>query len=124
MHNDLRAIDKQTAKELEADFDEAMMGVYQRALSVCDYKATRFLHMLHEHRGLETARILLHAPGVSEGYSALWERKRLDLTVEAVIIDRKWETLFTDAERNIARTRLAAYGYELPEQLEQLKGAE
>ena len=38
--------------------------------------------MLHEHRGLETARILLHASSVSEGYVALWERKRLDLTVE------------------------------------------
>ncbi len=109
---------------LETDFDEAMMDVYQRALSECNYKATRFLHMLHEHRGLETARILLHASGVSEGYIALWERKRLDLTVEAVIIGRKWETLFTDAERNIALTRLAAYGYELHEPFEQLKGAE
>ena|SRR5665213_490109 len=124
MHNELSAIDKRTIKELESDFDEAMMDVYRRALNECDYKASRFLHMLHEHRGLETARILLHAPGVSEGYSALWERKRLDLTVEAVIIDRKWETLFTNAERNIARTRLAAYGYELPAPIERSKEAE
>jgi hypothetical protein len=48
-------------KELEARFDDAMMDVYLRALNECDYKATRFLQMLHEHRGLETARILLHA---------------------------------------------------------------
>jgi len=53
--------------KLEAQFDDAMMNVYRRALMECGYNATRFLQMLHEHRGLETARILLHAPGVSEG---------------------------------------------------------
>ena len=52
-------------KELESRFDDAMMDVYLRALNECDYKATRFLQMLHEHRGLETARILLHASKVS-----------------------------------------------------------
>ena len=37
------------SKALETEFDEAMMGVYRQALSECDFKATRFLHMLHEH---------------------------------------------------------------------------
>ena len=55
--------------------------------------------MLHEYRGLETARILIHSSTVSEGYSALWERKRLDLTVEAVVHDNpKWHPLFTRDE--------------------------
>jgi hypothetical protein len=97
--------------DLEARFDEAMMDVYIRALNECAYKATRFLHMLHEHRGLETARILLHASKVSEGYVALWERKRLDLTVEAVILAEQWHPLFSDQEREIAGNRLAEYGY-------------
>lgn len=99
------------SKELEALFDNAMMDVYRRALDECDYKATRFLHMLHEYRGLETARILLHASKVSEGYVALWERQRLDLTVEAVILAREWHPLFSEQEREIARSRLAEYGY-------------
>jgi hypothetical protein len=67
--------------------------------------------MLHEHRGLETARILLHAPNVSEGYVALWERKRLDLAVESVILADEWRSLFSEQEREIARNRLAEYGY-------------
>jgi len=58
--------------ELAAQFDDAMLNVYRRALKECEYNATRFLQMLHEHRGLETARILLHASHVSEGYVALW----------------------------------------------------
>ena len=103
-------------KEVEARFDNAMMDVYRRALAECDYKATRFLHMLHEHRGLGTARILLHASSVSEGYVALWERQRLDLTVEAVILGTEWHSLFTDQEREIARKRLADYGYQVDAQ--------
>src|SRR5262249_25035697 len=80
-----------TNQALQAAFGNEMHRIYQRALSEASYKATRFLHMLHEHGGLQTAQILIHAANVSEGYTALWERGRLDLTVEAMIHDDpKW----------------------------------
>jgi hypothetical protein len=92
---------------LAAKFDEEMLRIYQRVHSEANYKATRFLHMLHEHGGLETARILLHSSDVSEGYTALCMRGRLDLTVEAVIHDNpKWYPLFTQAELAICEERL------------------
>jgi transcriptional regulator with XRE-family HTH domain len=69
--------------------------------------------MLYDHRGIETARLLLHAAGVSEGYVALWERKRLDLTVEALILVAEWHPLFSEPEREISRKRLAEYGYKV-----------
>jgi len=81
---------------LEAQFGEAIMNVYRRALSECDHNATRFHQMLYEHRGLETARIFLRAAKVLEGYVALWERGRLDLTVEAEILAPQWESLFSE----------------------------
>ncbi|MGB2643273.1 MAG: hypothetical protein WBG02_10915 [Candidatus Acidiferrum sp.] len=97
---------------LIAEFDEEMLGIYRRALSEAKYKATRFLQMLHEYRGLETARILLHSEHVSEGYTALYERGRLDLTVEAIIHDnRKWHALFTEEDLAICIKRLREYGY-------------
>jgi len=93
-------------------FDKEMLRIYQRALTEAKYKASRFLEMLHEHRGLETARILLHAKKVSGGYTALWERGRLDLTVEAVIHDNaKWHPLFTESELTICWKRLEEYEY-------------
>ncbi len=95
---------------LEARSNEAMMNIYQRALRESDYNATRSLQMLYDHRGLETARILLHASNVSDGYVGLWERKRLDLTVEALILNEEWNPLFPDQERGIARKRLTEYG--------------
>ena len=61
--------------------------------------------------GYETARTLIHSPTVSEGYTALWERGRLDLTVEAVILQHEWRDLFSELEREIARRRLVEYGY-------------
>lgn len=97
---------------LVAEFDQEMHRIYERALSEAKYPATRFLHMLYEHRGLETARILLHAAKVSEGYTALWERGRLDLTVEAVIHDNpKWHPLFTQDDLDICAKRLSEYSY-------------
>jgi hypothetical protein len=97
---------------LVADFDLEMFRIYQRANSEANYNATRFLHMLHEHRGLETARILLHSSNVSEGYTALWERGRLDLAVEAVIHDNpKWHPLFTQDDLAICTKRLRDYRY-------------
>jgi hypothetical protein len=81
--------------------------------------------MLTEHRGLETARILLRAVAVSEGYTALWERGRLDLTVEALIHDHaEYHPLFTDEERAMARRRLEEYRYPpVIDPLEQFIGA-
>jgi len=102
---------KNSLSEPEEGFDAAMMSIYQRALNECGYRATRFLQMLFEHRGLETAHILLNAPKVSEGYIALWERKRLDLTVEALVLKSEWQSFFSDQELKIARKRLADYGY-------------
>jgi hypothetical protein len=96
--------------DLEHRFDLAMMSIYHRARNEARYTATRFLQMLHEHRGLETARILLHSSAVSEGYTALWERGRLDLTVESLILQPEWKNLFTDEEREIAKQRLQDYG--------------
>jgi len=97
---------------LQSAFGLEMHRIYQRALSEAMYRPTRFLHMLDERGGLQTAQLLLHSSTVSEGYAALWERGRLDLTVEALIHDNpKWHSLFTADELAICVKRLTEYGY-------------
>ena len=104
-----------TNEQLLTEFDDAMHNIYHRALKEAGYKASIFLNMLFAHRGLETARRLLHSPNISDGYTALWERKRLDLTVEALIHDnKKWHPLFTPEELAICRRRLQQYEYIAP----------
>src|SRR2546426_8986198 len=82
-------------RALKGRFDAAMFNIYRRANSEFGYNPTRLLQMLHDHGGLETARILLHASAVSDGYVALWERGGLELTVEAVILDPEWREVFS-----------------------------
>ena len=110
-----RADNVANAAELERAFHQRMIEIYQAAKAI-GYNATRFLGMVSEHGGLETAQILLRANTVSDGYTALWERKRLDLTVEAVVLDPKWTPLFSETDLRVAAKRLGDYGYtgELP----------
>ena len=70
--------------------------------------------MISEVGGLEAAKRLLHATHVSDGFTALWERKRLDLAVESVVLRPEFGELFTDDELDLARRRLADYGYRPP----------
>lgn len=67
--------------------------------------------MLAEHGGLATARKLLRTPTVSDGFAALWERGRLDLTVEATVVQPEFAELFDDEEIEVARRRLEQFGY-------------
>jgi hypothetical protein len=97
--------------QLQRAFHDAMVNVYRRARTEAGYNATLFLTMVSQHGGLKAARTLLNAARPSEGFTALWERKRLDLSVEAVILEPRFQPLFTDEERQRARDRLARYEY-------------
>ncbi len=100
---------------LEKDFDTAMMNVYLRAKTEVNYTASLFHYMLSEHGGVETARRLIHRPTPSDGYTALWKRGRLDLTVEAVICeDARWHPLFSQDTLDIAKNRLKEYRCKRP----------
>ncbi|GAA3408448.1 GmrSD restriction endonuclease domain-containing protein [Streptosporangium vulgare] len=101
----------QARVKVDAEFDAAMRSVYDRARGEANYHATYFLSMLAEHGSLATARKLLHAPAVSDGFAALWERGRLDLTVEALVVQSRFADLFTPAEVEIAHHRLGQFGY-------------
>ena len=92
-------------------FDEAMRNVYTRALREAGYNATVYLRMLTEHGPLDTARRLLASPTISAGFTALWEKGRLDLTVEAVVLRAEFQQFFTDEELDTARQRLEQLGY-------------
>ena len=67
--------------------------------------------MLSEYGGLGTAHRLLASPEVASGFTALYERGRLDLTVEVLVLKPEFVGLFTDEEVETARQRLAQLGY-------------
>jgi hypothetical protein len=69
--------------------------------------------MVVDYGGLQAAHRLLMTDEPSDGFTTLWMCGRLDLSVEAVVLKPEFVPLFTDTEREIARNRLAEYGYRL-----------
>jgi hypothetical protein len=99
-------------QDVEAQFDLAMMDIYVRAKAEANYTASIFHRMLSDRRGRATVKYLINDRTVSDGYTALWESGRLDLTVEAVVFDNpKWHPLFEPDEIERARRRLKEYRY-------------
>jgi hypothetical protein len=93
-------------------FTLAMFEIYRRAKAEAHYNATIFYKMICDRGGLETAKVLINAQQPSDGYTALYEKGRLDLTVEAVVTETpEWRTLFTEEELIRAERRLEDYRY-------------
>jgi hypothetical protein len=97
------------AMTLADEFHKAMrQDVYEEALKI-GYKATFFLQMLAKKSGLETATSLLGPASVQYGFTELWKRGRLDLTMEHLVIQERWSGLFTSDQVAVARDRLSEY---------------
>lgn len=92
-------------------FHRAMVRIHERARDEVGYNATRFIQMVAELGGVEAANRLLDSSGVSDGFTTLWEAKRLDISVEAVVLQPEFAPLFDTRRLRVARDRLAQYGY-------------
>ena len=77
--------------------DAAKLGIRMRPVSDADAMKTA-------HRALSGNR-------ESDGFAALENAKRLDLSLEALAIDKRFTSLFTDEEANNALMRLLDAGF-------------
>ncbi|MFE5330793.1 hypothetical protein ACFRCG_30840 [Embleya sp. NPDC056575] len=79
-----------------------------------DYRAKRFMTMVSRLGAVETARQLLGAAGgTSEGFTALWELQRLDISVEAWSLLPWYRSLFDEEHLDAARQRLADHEFDV-----------
>jgi hypothetical protein len=60
---------------------------------------------------MKSAHRTLSGSRLSDGFTALQGKGRLDLSLEALVIDKRFTQLFTDEEANEALTRLLEAGY-------------
>ena len=58
------------------------------------YHPARFLGMLGEEGGFSTVNKLLAANTVSDGFTKLFMGGRLDLSIEALVVETKWRSYF------------------------------
>ena len=97
--------------EVERKFNIAMKEIYETAKRECKYNASRFIQLVAEKGGVVAAKQLICKDGGTEGFTTLWEHGRLDLSVEAHVLQEEYSDLFSDDEKNICRERLKAFGY-------------
>ena len=93
---------------LEREFHQEMLAVYKEAREE-GYTASAFLNMVQAMGGLAAAKQLVMDTRPSEGFTRLWEMGRLDLSVEAHVLEPKYAELFTPQERLAAKKRLEEY---------------
>ena len=60
---------------------------------------------------MKNAHRCLSGNRISDGFNALADKNRLDLSLEALVIDKRFTSLFTDEEANNALMRLLDAGY-------------
>lgn len=75
------------------------------------YRPTQFKNMLGAQGGGATVRQLLAKGKPSEGFTRLWQLGRLDLTVEALIVETKWRLLISPILVHQAERMLTKSGY-------------
>ncbi len=96
---------------LEKRWHREMLSIHAAAKAI-DYNASRFIQMVDDRGGLAAARALINDGRPSEGFTRLWELRRLDISVEARALKPEYRPLFTRQGLRRCRDRLAAYGWE------------
>ena len=91
---------------MEQQFVAAWMASREKAMKI----GVR-LRPLAEADAMKTAHRYLSGHRESDGFQILADKGRLDLSLEALVIDRRFTGLFTDEEANEALTRLLEAGY-------------
>jgi len=62
-------------------------------------------------KAMDTARRWLSGSRESDGFAVLADKRHLELSLEALVIDKRFTALFTDDEANTALQRLLSAGY-------------
>lgn len=100
------------------NLEHQLRQAFLRAVAICinqySYRPTRFLQMLETQGPVNTAIQLVMEPTYHEGFTKLWELRRLDLAVEAIIRRDPYNQLFPQEVLDRARIKLEELGYNEP----------
>lgn len=102
--------------QLEREFHDAMLAIYEAALGLKPpYRATYFRRMVLERGGRQAANDLLATDEPSSGFAELYLRgQRLDLSVEYLVLKKRWRELFSPEQLEVARKRLEEVKFPSP----------
>jgi len=100
-------MNEQLEKQLEREYLQISSLYYEEY----GYHPSRFLQMMKEYGPVHTSIRLVMDPVPHEGLTKLYELRRLDISVEAIILREPFRNLFSDEVLNKAREKLVELGY-------------
>ncbi|MDR1218508.1 MAG: hypothetical protein LBK73_02745 [Treponema sp.] len=90
---------------------ETRVNVAMREMINIGYKPQAFMTMRITEGTVNAIKKLIASKDIPSGFTTLWEKGRLDLSMEKIIQEPEWRNLFTDDDRKKAKKRLMDYGY-------------
>jgi hypothetical protein len=78
------------------------------------YNPTYTIQMIDRLGHVDACKRILDDPGSLDGFTRLWELRRLDLTLEAIVLRAEFASPFAGEELGVARKRLSDVGYSVP----------
>ncbi|MDQ0318331.1 hypothetical protein QO002_000469 [Pararhizobium capsulatum DSM 1112] len=97
---------KRVTGKLEGEFHQEMLAIYDRCAKI-GFRPVLLRRFVLLKGGVAAARALLEQPGTT-GLERLQQHGMAAISMEALILDPRYELLFTAQERKLATTLLAA----------------
>ena len=99
-------------EQLKYDLRERYIATYNECKKF-KYFPRAFLDMVVSNDDIiDVTRRLIHKEGGTSGFTTLFENKRMDLSVEKIILESKYRRLFNTEDLQAAYDRLRQYEYD------------
>lgn len=100
-----------TMNHLENQFTTALLEQLSKAKEACGVEETRLRQQAEALGGVKAVQQMLQRRQATRQFEPLKNKKRLDLSVEALVVKGKYGSLFTDDEVNTCLDALLEAGY-------------
>ena len=99
-------------KELYVD----IVNLYKKTEIQAEYKPVRFIQMLNSGAiPSEVVKRIIFIEGGSFDFEILRSKNRLDLSIEAIVLKKRYEDVFSDKEKAWCQLKLKKSGYDFKE---------
>lgn len=102
-------MNERDSDSLVARFTARLWAAVDVCINEYNYHPRYYIRMIIKHGSMETARQLIMANHYHEGFARLCELKRLNLTIESIVLEPEFEPLFSPELINEAQKRLNEY---------------
>ncbi|OOB80263.1 MAG: hypothetical protein BEN19_05830 [Epulopiscium sp. Nuni2H_MBin003] len=97
--------------ELKKMFSQEMLNLYKKISQQIKYKSPNLLNQINKFGGYEAGLKYITTETYLTDFGILWENKRLDLSIEALLTDPKYKDIIPLDIVEFAKKRLKEYDY-------------